>query len=297
MKIQSSDNLVALSWQASVPWINESYVVYRKKPSQPNFDSIATTTDNSFIDDSLTNGFKYCYYMAARGVIGTNSNPIRTFNKSQEVCAEPIDNIPPCSPISSSSANCDSDQLKITWTFDDNSCLSDIVSYIIYRSPSISGDYEILDQINDKNANEYIPSLSSIAGCYYVSAVDSAGNESAFTENTCVEYCPIYELPNVFTPNGDGVNDLYVPLRNPRFRYIDSVDFQVYNRWDQLVFQTKNPAINWDGKSMDSNELLSEGVYIFICKVYESALIEEKEPRIIKGTVTILNSKDAKPTD
>ncbi len=46
-----------------------------------------------------------------------------------------------------------------------------------------------------------------LAGCYAVSAIDSFENESAFSAKICVDNCIMYELPNVFTPNGDGIND------------------------------------------------------------------------------------------
>jgi len=42
-----------------------------------------------------------------------------------------------------------------------------------------------------------------IAGCYAVSAFDSEGNESLKSVMVCVDSCNFYEIPNVFTPNGD----------------------------------------------------------------------------------------------
>ncbi len=66
------------------------------------------------------------------------------------------------------------------------------------------------------------------AGCYYVTAVDRSGNECP-SNTVCKDNCPYYELPNVFTPNGDGSNDLFTPFPCPRF--VQSVSFVVHNRW------------------------------------------------------------------
>jgi gliding motility-associated-like protein len=93
------------------------------------------------------------------------------------------------------------------------------------------------------------------------------GNESLLSNLFCVDNCPNYELPNAFTPNGDGANDLYTPF--PGWRFIQSIDMQIFNRWGNLVFQTTDPNINWNGTNEKGNEL-SEGTYFFVCKVYES---------------------------
>jgi gliding motility-associated-like protein len=105
-----------------------------------------------------------------------------------------------------------------------------------------------------------------LAGCYAVSALDSVGNESALSNLVCVDNCPNYVLPNAFTPNGDGANDLYTPF--PGWRFIANVELQIFNRWGNLVFQTTEPTINWNGTN-ESGKELAEGTYFYVCKVYE----------------------------
>ncbi|MGC4104547.1 MAG: gliding motility-associated C-terminal domain-containing protein [Ferruginibacter sp.] len=51
-------------------------------------------------------------------------------------------------------------------------------------------------------------------------------------------------VPNAFTPNGDGLNDYLYPLN--AYKAKDLI-FKVYNRFGQLVFQTTNWMIRWDG--------------------------------------------------
>jgi gliding motility-associated-like protein len=82
-----------------------------------------------------------------------------------------------------------------------------------------------------------------------------------------VDNCPKYELPNAFTPNGDNSNDLFTPF--PGWRFVDHVDFQVYNQWGNLVFTATDPVLNWDGTDQQGKEL-APGSYYFVCKVFES---------------------------
>jgi gliding motility-associated-like protein len=55
----------------------------------------------------------------------------------------------------------------------------------------------------------------------------------------------ILDIPNIFTPNQDGVNDLFTPIESVG---IVSMETKIYNRWGQLVFETDRPTIEWDGQ-------------------------------------------------
>jgi gliding motility-associated-like protein len=105
-----------------------------------------------------------------------------------------------------------------------------------------------------------------MAGCYYVAAEDSAGNIGAYEYDTCLYNCPQYELPNVFTPNGDGENELFRPMVN---RFVQYIDLKMYDAWGQLVFATDNPQINWDGKHYKTGKPTTDGVFYYVCDVYE----------------------------
>jgi gliding motility-associated-like protein len=68
-------------------------------------------------------------------------------------------------------------------------------------------------------------------------------------------------VPNVFTPNGDGKNDVLKVFGN----YIATIDLRIFNPWGQLIFQTTDPAIGWDGKH--KGQLQPVGVYAYALKV------------------------------
>src|SRR5690606_27474392 len=67
--------------------------------------------------------------------------------------------------------------------------------------------------------------------------------------DTSYQWVHIYDefhcyFPNAFTPNGDGNNDFFKPVVSGIKQY----DFQIYNRWGELIFTSKQAEIGWDGK-------------------------------------------------
>jgi len=67
---------------------------------------------------------------------------------------------------------------------------------------------------------------------------------------------------------------------------------KVYSRWGILVFQTSDPDINWDGKQMNSDNIVSPGVYYYIADVYENRLTG-LEVRNIVGFVYVFTEQKA----
>ena len=70
------------------------------------------------------------------------------------------------------------------------------------------------------------------------------------------------EMPNAFSPNGDGINDIY----KAKDGYQSLVEFHAYifNRWGQKLFEWTNPADGWDGKYNGKD--VAQGVYFVLVK-------------------------------
>ncbi len=286
----AKDNAVELSWNVSVPWTNHNYQIFRKAPTASSFVFLANTNTATYLDQGLSNGNQYCYLVQSSGSYSIASVDSPLINRSQIICAVPEDIEPPCAPILTVMGDCDLDQLNLNWEIIDQSCgaVSEVTDYQIYRSETIDGVFNSQAQTKD---TFYIKMANTIAGCYAVSAIDSSGNESKLSNRVCIDYCPSYELPNIFTPNGDGINDLLVPVMNPGFKYVDSVDMKIFNRWGEMVFETNDPEINWTGKYLGTKDLVSNGVYFYTCLVFENNLTGLTR-RILKGTV---NVQDGRP--
>ncbi|HYK55616.1 MAG TPA: gliding motility-associated C-terminal domain-containing protein, partial [Flavisolibacter sp.] len=68
------------------------------------------------------------------------------------------------------------------------------------------------------------------------------GDETVIVKDKgCVQ--AVY-IPNAFTPNGDGLNDLF---KVTAFGTLDHFDLQIYNRWGELVFKTNDVQKGWNG--------------------------------------------------
>ena len=92
-------------------------------------------------------------------------------------------------------------------------------------------------------------------------------------------------IPNAFTPNGDGRNDIFYILGSEAGTFIK--DLTVFNRWGQIVFNSKNtvsdnPALGWDGYY--KGEQSPSGVYIYQIRLSTS----NGEEKIYKGHLTLL---------
>jgi gliding motility-associated-like protein len=278
LQIVPTDNANLLSWTFDVPWVNSGYVIYRKDPLNPQWDSIGISTEAFYKDGGLLNGREYCYYVKALGAYGISGIPEPLVNLSQEACAVPLDNVAPCPPLLAVSNLCtqnrtcqDGEALNnlLQWQNPMDLCAEtdDVVSFRIYYSPVEGGELQLIGEDDDLTELVFIhaPSLRGIAGCYAVTALDTFLNESDFSPIVCVDNCPNYDLPNAFTPNGDGDNEVFEPYP---FCFIESIEMNIFNRWGEMVYTTKDPQINWNGVNKRGKEL-PEGTYYYTCRVFE----------------------------
>lgn len=135
------------------------------------------------------------------------------------------------------------------------------------------------------NASPYTPGQSlnqayGEAGNYTINlyVMNDAGCEDTSTYSFCVlPEIPIF-VPDIFSPNGDGNNDvLYV-----RGNGIDRIDFRIYNRWGEEVFVSTDPSRGWDGQLRGSPS--QSGSYFYTLKVR----LSNNAPLTITGEVILV---------
>jgi len=89
-------------------------------------------------------------------------------------------------------------------------------------------------------------------------------------------------IPNIFTPNGDGLNDFFLP-REFLAKGLTSFKMDIYNRWGQKIFETTNlTGSGWDGKFNDVPQ--PEGVYVYMI----DATFKDGQKEHRQGNVTLL---------
>ena len=291
------DQAINLSWIFNVPWINEQYVIYRRTDVTPVFVIIDTVSTTTYFDGGLDRDSVYCYKIEA---IGAYTNPVLKhplINFSQESCAQPKDTVVPCPPVLTVRNFCNDASLPeddfinyLKWKLDETPECQDgdtIVKFNIYFAPTQNASLELIATIDDVTLDSFQHDRNiekMLSGCYVVTAFDGVGNESSKSNIVCVNNCPIYELPNAFTPNGDNKNDLYTPIIP--YRFVTRINMQIFNRWGVKVFETSDPDIVWDGTDFKNQKLLESGVYSYICEVYfETVSGEEKLEEPLSGFI------------
>jgi gliding motility-associated-like protein len=286
LSLTPSDNQLTLNWQQQVPWSNYKYFIYRKTPSQSVFTLRDSTTLLTFTDTGLVNNALYCYKVQSKGQYSDTSIVRPLLNFSQEACEKPKDTTPPCAPKLEIVSDCLVPSLILQWNNPNHTCSDDVVKYYIYFAETEDEDLQLIDSV--KILSDTImafDNLTSIAGCYAITAVDSFANESAQSEKVCVDNCPEYELPNVITVNGDGVNDFFKAIKN---KFIKDIDLKIYNRWGNLIYETTDPAFLWDGKTIQMKQPAVEGTYFYVCQVNEIR-VKGIVSRDLKGFLQIFN--------
>ncbi|MEO5943637.1 MAG: choice-of-anchor L domain-containing protein [Ferruginibacter sp.] len=108
---------------------------------------------------------------------------------------------------------------------------------------------------------------------YYVTGTTALHCEGSDTINIKVYKGPEIYVPNAFTPNSDGRNDLLKPIAIGMTQYHY---FRVYNRWGKIVFSTADFNKGWDGKI--NGILQNTGSYVWIAEAvdYKGNIIQRK---------------------
>jgi gliding motility-associated-like protein len=121
--------------------------------------------------------------------------------------------------------------------------------------------------------------------CYIVvaeEAIDQYGiQERSLSNQVCAVIEPLVYVPNAFTPGG--LNPIFMPVVS--FQDVSKYEFSIVDRWGQLVFQTNDPTIGWDGIHQQSGKLVDSTVYVYVLKVVDG----NNQEYFFRGNVTVLH--------
>ncbi|MCX6230685.1 MAG: SBBP repeat-containing protein [Bacteroidetes bacterium] len=116
-------------------------------------------------------------------------------------------------------------------------------------------------------------------GLYWVKATIGSCSSSD-TINVITNDCEIIlQLPNIITPNGDGINDIFMPIISKHIKKMQTV---IYNRWGNLLYETDNLNIDWDGTF--NGKYVADGVYYWIVSYSD---FDGKE-NFLRGSLTVM---------
>ena len=119
------------------------------------------------------------------------------------------------------------------------------------------------DSVATRNRDTIVSHIYNVTGSYTVTMVayNIYGCTDTSRQTVQAIIVPLVDVPNAFTPNGDGIND-FVTVKGFG---IQKMDWRIYNRWGQMVFRSGNTKQGWNGRYNDV--LQPQEVYVYVLDV------------------------------
>jgi gliding motility-associated-like protein len=147
-----------------------------------------------------------------------------------------------------------------------------------------AGNFQTFIWNNDPNEN----------GQYYSVNYEDIDNKDSirvevfdgFCKNTDDMIIGVFnvKVPNVITPNGDGYNDLFRPIKG--LTGITNHSIMVFNRWGEKIWESNDFASGWDGKN--NGRLVANGTYFWILEVWYG---KQDIKKVYRGSLTVLGEQ------
>ena len=163
------------------------------------------------------------------------------------------------------------------------------IIYLGYADTVCYGQPQLLDPGNGfesylwQDGSTAQTMLAMDPGLYSVVVTNEKGCMAA--DSVALVPCTIdLLLPNAFTPNSDGLNDVFRPI----FRGWEpgSYFMQIYSRWGQLLYETTNPSEGWDGTA--DGVPLPPGVYAYVIAFEAPSYVTRLVSSPVSGSVTLI---------
>lgn len=211
----------------------------------------------------------------------TSSSSVQTYNYSLSV-SNGI-----CAVQSSMSVTVDPGPL-VGFNYTPNPVTTEATFVNFYNTTPGNNQYEwIVDNnvtYNTTNISYHFP--DGIEGEYPVTLAATDPETGCMREITQIIEVKgelVVYVPNAFTPNGDGINDLFAPVM--RNYNEDEYSFTIINRQGEIVFQTSDTELKWNGEEPAAEHYVQDAVYLWILSVRDKNTLFTSE---FKGTVTVL---------
>lgn len=179
--------------------------------------------------------------------------------------------------------------IKLSWN-DYGSFNANVDYYEVYRAVDGVWGNTPIGTVNYSGAggtytDDIAPFLSSRGNfTYYVVALEESGNVYGFSDSSTsnlvkIDQFPKFYVPNAFSPNGDNINDIFIPV----IGFIEQTNyaFTIFDNTGTPAFESSNVDEGWDGKK--NGHPCQEGVYMYLitCKAANG------EDSKISGTISL----------
>lgn len=117
-----------------------------------------------------------------------------------------------------------------------------------------------------QNPTHIFPAAGTFTVCQTVT--NANGCKDSICKQIEVLEISILDIPNAFSPNGDGINDIFLPVNYG----LSDFEFRIYNRWGQLVFESNDSTFGWDGTFNGKEQELGTYAYVVSGKGKDNAV-------------------------
>jgi gliding motility-associated-like protein len=231
---------VAFQWQVPDPFTGSEYQIFKQNGNV--FQLTSTVNDTTFTDNSAPT----CYQISYTDVCG-NESP-----RSKTIC-----------PIVLSGVLQKDNDIDLNWTSYEGWKDGVVLQYELEKNGTV---FQTFPQ-TELQYTDFERDLTVQTYTYVIKAYPPAGvviPVSISNTITIIKNPNIFH-PSAFTPNGDALNDIF----NVYGQYIDEFEMNIFNRWGELMYTTKDLELGWDGTYKGTQ--MPEGTYTFVARMKDLA--------------------------
>lgn len=254
------NDILKVNW---ADFSNTPYILARYKLSDPVFactDVCVNSSGNIFTASGAPSGSSYSW-ITPSGTTITSGQGTSSITVDWNSVSGPID------VVATNSLGCFSDTASCTVTvstppvaaFDTTSSGFTYNFSDLSTGGATNWEWDFGDGTSSSSQNPSHTFTSNGTHTVCLIASNSTGCADSVCYTVDVDVTEFINIPNVFTPDGDNVND-YFSINSSGLK---EFKIEIYNRWGTKVFESDSPTVQWDGRSTAGVEL-SDGTYYYI---------------------------------
>ena len=237
---------VELRWTQDPAFIAATYSI--TKSVNGNFASTKTSTTTNHLDDEYLNEVVSCYKISYADACN-NKSPV-----SSEAC--PIKLIATLQPDNT---------VALSWSAYAG-WKNGVNRYVVEK---FDEQGQLLFTVNAGTATTYVDNTQDLSNQIAVYRITAVANQAGIVSSVSNAFTIIKEpnlfYPTAFTPNGDGLNDIF----NVFGQFIITFEMRIFNRWGEMMYVTDDLRKGWDGTFKGA--LMPEGTYVFRATLSDQA--------------------------
>ena len=132
-----------------------------------------------------------------------------------------------------------------------------IARYELYRSLPGSSGFQLYQNYTSPTTDNFNNGQDNYQQIFRIKAYEQGGNRVSWSNDIVINFEPVVFIPDAFTPNNNGRNEVFLPYTGGLKTYLMSI----YDRWGEKIFETSSTTEGWDGTV--GGKTAMEGVYVY----------------------------------